>query len=155
MFVAAQSGGSNQRGEPDRAGRWPWDIEERVAWFCVEVKVVLRSAAVRTVISEKLAVGFGNFAEVGPRAEQACQLYRAGERIRDERTSEVYDHSDRDDVAHKEVVLPSDLVGRDEAAVGQRGLGSASCSHRGSRRWQPHRQTTPEMDANVSSEARS
>jgi len=36
--------------------------------------------------------------------------YRAGERIRDERTSEVYDYSDRCDVAHKEIVLPADLA---------------------------------------------
>jgi hypothetical protein len=29
--------------------------------------------------------------------------YRAGERIRDERTREVYNFSDRDDVVHKEI----------------------------------------------------
>jgi hypothetical protein len=51
----------------------------------------------------------------GARATRAA-AYRAGERIRDERTSEVYDHSDRRDVAHKEVVLPSDLAGRDDMA---------------------------------------
>jgi hypothetical protein len=33
--------------------------------------------------------------------------YRAGERIRDERTREAYDFSDRDDVVHKEILLPS------------------------------------------------
>jgi hypothetical protein len=33
--------------------------------------------------------------------------YRAGERIRDERTSAVYDHTGRTDVAHAEIVLPS------------------------------------------------
>jgi len=33
--------------------------------------------------------------------------YRAGERIRDERTGRVFDHSDRQDVLHKEIVLPS------------------------------------------------
>ena len=49
----------------------------------------------------------------GARATRAA-AYRAGERIRDERTSEVYDHSDRDDVAYKEVVLPTDLAGRDD-----------------------------------------
>lgn len=32
--------------------------------------------------------------------------YRAGERIRDERTGRVYDHSSRQDVLHKEIVLP-------------------------------------------------
>jgi ATP-dependent exoDNAse (exonuclease V) alpha subunit len=33
--------------------------------------------------------------------------YRAGERITDERTGRTYDHSDRQDVMHKEIVLPS------------------------------------------------
>jgi hypothetical protein len=33
--------------------------------------------------------------------------YRAGERIRDERTGKTYDHSERRDVMHKEIVLPS------------------------------------------------
>jgi ATP-dependent exoDNAse (exonuclease V) alpha subunit len=33
--------------------------------------------------------------------------YRAGERIRDERTGRVFDHSDRQDVLHKEIVLPA------------------------------------------------
>lgn len=49
----------------------------------------------------------------GARVTRAA-AYRAGERIRDERTSEVYDHSDRTDVAYKEVVLPTDLAGRDD-----------------------------------------
>jgi hypothetical protein len=38
--------------------------------------------------------------------------YRAGERIRDERTSAVYDHSGRMDVAHAEIVLPSAVADR-------------------------------------------
>lgn len=38
--------------------------------------------------------------------------YRAGERIKDERTGVTYDYSDRRDVAYKEVVLPDDLAGR-------------------------------------------
>jgi ATP-dependent exoDNAse (exonuclease V) alpha subunit len=33
--------------------------------------------------------------------------YRAGERITDERTGKTYDHSDRQDVMQKEIVLPS------------------------------------------------
>jgi ATP-dependent exoDNAse (exonuclease V) alpha subunit len=32
--------------------------------------------------------------------------YRAGERIRDERTGRLYDHSNRQDVLHKEIILP-------------------------------------------------
>jgi hypothetical protein len=51
----------------------------------------------------------------GSRVTRAA-AYRAGERIRDERTSEVYDYSDRDDVAYKEVTLPEELQGRDDMA---------------------------------------
>ena len=51
----------------------------------------------------------------GARATRAA-AYRAGERIRDERTSEVYDHSDRRDVAYKEVILPADLAARPDMA---------------------------------------
>jgi hypothetical protein len=54
----------------------------------------------------------------GARVTRAA-AYRAGERVRDERTSEVYDYSDRDDVAYKEVVLPADLAGRDDVAWAQ------------------------------------
>jgi hypothetical protein len=50
------------------------------------------------------------------RGKGACvtraAAYRAGERIRDERTSEVYNHSNREDVASKEIVLPSELANR-------------------------------------------
>jgi hypothetical protein len=51
----------------------------------------------------------------GSRVTRAA-AYRAGERIKDERTSEVYDHTGRDDVLHKEVVLPEDLAGRADMA---------------------------------------
>ncbi len=40
----------------------------------------------------------------GSRVTRAA-AYRAGERIRDERTSEVYNYSGREDVLHKEAVL--------------------------------------------------
>lgn len=36
--------------------------------------------------------------------------YRAGERIRDERSGKTYDHSDRRDVMHKEIILPSQFT---------------------------------------------
>ncbi len=39
----------------------------------------------------------------------ASAAYRAGERLRDARTGAVYDHRGRDDVLHKEIMLPSDL----------------------------------------------
>jgi MobA/MobL family len=51
----------------------------------------------------------------GARVTRAA-AYRAGERIRDERTSDVYDWSDRRDVAYKEVTLPTDLDGRADMA---------------------------------------
>jgi len=46
----------------------------------------------------------------GSRATSGA-AYRAGERIRDERTGATYDHSGRRDVLHKEIVLPSSLAG--------------------------------------------
>ena len=41
------------------------------------------------------------------RTATAAAAYRAGERIRDERTGALYNHSKRDDVLHKEIFLPS------------------------------------------------
>lgn len=43
------------------------------------------------------------------RTATAAAAYRSGERIRDERTGALYDHSKRDDVLHKEILLPSSL----------------------------------------------
>ena len=37
--------------------------------------------------------------------------YRAGERLRDDRTNEVHNHSRRKDVRHSEIMLPSELAG--------------------------------------------
>jgi hypothetical protein len=51
----------------------------------------------------------------GSRVTRAA-AYRAGERIRDERTSEVYDHSDRCDIAYKEVILPAGLESQPDMA---------------------------------------
>src|ERR1700679_2235538 len=70
----------------------------------------------------------------GSRVTRAA-AYRAGERIRDERTSEVYDHSDRNDVDYKEVVLPTDLAGRDDMAWSQdRAILWNAAEHAGRRR---------------------
>ena len=41
----------------------------------------------------------------------SAAAYRAGERIRDERTGKTYDHTNRQDVMHKEIVLPSEFDG--------------------------------------------
>ena len=47
------------------------------------------------------------------RTATAAAAYRAGERIRDERTGALYNHSRRRDVLHKEIFLPSGLDGPD------------------------------------------
>lgn len=43
----------------------------------------------------------------------SAAAYRAGERIRDERSGKTYDHSDRQDVMHKEIILPSQFAADD------------------------------------------
>src|SRR5581483_12084055 len=43
------------------------------------------------------------------RTATAAAAYRAGERIRDERTGALYNHSRREDVLHKEIFLPARL----------------------------------------------
>jgi ATP-dependent exoDNAse (exonuclease V) alpha subunit len=40
----------------------------------------------------------------------SAAAYRAGERIRDERSGRIYDHSARGDVLHKEIILPSQFA---------------------------------------------
>jgi MobA/MobL family len=47
----------------------------------------------------------------GPSSVGAA-AYRAGERIRDDRTNEVHNHSRRKDVTHSEIMLPGDLAGQ-------------------------------------------
>lgn len=49
------------------------------------------------------------------RTATGAAAYRAGERIRDERTGVVYNHSDRQDVMHKEILLPGRFDGTDAA----------------------------------------
>ena len=41
----------------------------------------------------------------------SAAAYRSGERIRDERTGVTYDHTDRQDILHKEIILPSEFSG--------------------------------------------
>ena len=45
------------------------------------------------------------------RTATGAAAYRAGERLRDERTGELYNYSRRQDVLHKEIVLPSLVAG--------------------------------------------
>lgn len=55
----------------------------------------------------------------GARATSAA-AYRAGERIRDERTGAVFDHSKRTDVMDKEIVLPSKFAATDMSWIRDR-----------------------------------
>lgn len=57
-----------------------------MAMFRIDIKPIKRSAGQRAT---------------------AAAAYRAGERIRDERTGKVHNHSRRQDVAHTEIFLPS------------------------------------------------
>jgi ATP-dependent exoDNAse (exonuclease V) alpha subunit len=63
------------------------------------------------------------FGRGGGSSAVSVAAYRSGERIRDERTGRTYDHSSRQDVMHKEIVLPAEFAGqemhwaRDRAAL--------------------------------------
>src|SRR5215469_10254344 len=48
---------------------------------------------------------------VGGHSSVAAAAYRAGEKIRDDRTNELHNHSRRKDVTHSEILLPGDLAG--------------------------------------------
>jgi hypothetical protein len=70
----------------------------------------------------------------GSRVTRAA-AYRAGERIRDERTGEVYNYSGREDVLHKEIVLASELAGRtDTSWARERAALWNAAEHAGGRR---------------------
>jgi len=45
------------------------------------------------------------------RRATAAAAYRAGERLVDERTGAVHDHSDRTDVVHRDIILPAKFAG--------------------------------------------
>ncbi|HEY6620349.1 MAG TPA: MobA/MobL family protein [Steroidobacteraceae bacterium] len=69
----------------------------------------------------------------GSRVTRAA-AYRAGERIRNEATSEVFDFSSRRDIPYKEIVLPADLVDRvDMAWTQDRGTLWNAAEHAGLR----------------------
>jgi len=53
------------------------------------------------------------FGRAGNSSAVSAAAYRAGERIHDERTGRTYDHSARQDVMHKEIVLPSSFANDD------------------------------------------
>jgi ATP-dependent exoDNAse (exonuclease V) alpha subunit len=63
-----------------------------------------------------LAVYFLNlktFGRSGGSSAVSAAAYRAGERIHDERSGRTYDHTDRRDVLHKEIMLPGSTEGAD------------------------------------------
>jgi ATP-dependent exoDNAse (exonuclease V) alpha subunit len=63
-----------------------------------------------------MAVYFLNlktFGRSGGSSAVSAAAYRAGERIQDERTGRTYDHTDRRDVLHKEIMLPGSIEGAD------------------------------------------
>jgi ATP-dependent exoDNAse (exonuclease V) alpha subunit len=47
----------------------------------------------------------------GGHSSVAAAAYRAGEKLRDDRTNELHNHSRRQDVTHTEIVLPAQLAG--------------------------------------------
>ena len=53
------------------------------------------------------------FGRSGGSSSVNAAAYRSGERIRDERTGRTYDHSGREDVMHKEIVLPKEFADRE------------------------------------------
>jgi ATP-dependent exoDNAse (exonuclease V) alpha subunit len=60
------------------------------------------------------------FGRAGGSSAVSAAAYRSGERIRDERTGKTYDHSERQDVMHKEIVLPSQFAGAEWAWASDR-----------------------------------
>ena len=71
-----------------------------------------------------MAVYFLNlktFGRAGGSSAVSAAAYRAGERIRDERTGKTYDHSERQDVMHTEIVLPSRFADDEMAWARDRG----------------------------------
>jgi len=57
------------------------------------------------------AKSFGRSAGTGGSVSTSAAAYRSGERIRDERTGRIYDHSNRRDIEHKEILVPSHFAG--------------------------------------------
>jgi hypothetical protein len=53
------------------------------------------------------------FGRSGGSSAVSAAAYRSGERIRDERAGKTYDHSERQDIMHKEIVLPSRFADED------------------------------------------
>lgn len=61
--------------------------------------------------------------------------YRAGERIRDERSGAVHDFSDRTDVVHAEILLPAEFTGRTDMAWARNRSTLWNAVQQSGRRW--------------------
>jgi len=71
-----------------------------------------------------MAIYFLNLKSVGRSSggsAVSAAAYRSGERIRDERTGKTYDHSGRQDVMHKEIILPGEFAAHDMGWAHDRG----------------------------------
>jgi ATP-dependent exoDNAse (exonuclease V) alpha subunit len=53
------------------------------------------------------------FGRSGGSGAVSAAAYRSGERITDERTGRTYDHTARQDVQHKEIILPEEFAGNE------------------------------------------
>jgi MobA/MobL family len=69
------------------------------------------------------------FGRSGGSSAVSAAAYRAGERIRDERTGRTYDHAGRQDVLHKEIMLPSLFAADEMAWAKDRGILWNSAEH--------------------------
>lgn len=61
------------------------------------------------------------FGRSGGSSAVSAAAYRAGERIRDERAGRTYDHTGREDVLHKEIIVPERFAGVDMSWAQNRG----------------------------------
>jgi ATP-dependent exoDNAse (exonuclease V) alpha subunit len=71
-----------------------------------------------------MAIYFLNMTSVGRSSGSSAvsaAAYRSGERIRDERTGRTYDHTEREDVLHKEIMVPEQFSGVDMSWARDRG----------------------------------
>jgi ATP-dependent exoDNAse (exonuclease V) alpha subunit len=71
-----------------------------------------------------MAIYFLNLQSLGRssgRSAVGAAAYRSGERIRDERSGKTYDHSGRQDVMHKEIILPGEFAAHDMGWAHDRG----------------------------------
>jgi ATP-dependent exoDNAse (exonuclease V) alpha subunit len=71
-----------------------------------------------------MAIYFLNLKSLGRTSGSSAvsaAAYRSGERIRDERTGKTYDHSGRQDVMHKEIILPGEFAAHDMGWAHDRG----------------------------------